>query len=134
DMAKTYGYELNKTALPHPSNERQSKGKQIRQIKPDCGMLGGRGGRNPTAPKAAAKIAYPREKIVGVWWSGAEEDVLPAGSAAKGYISAGFNAPGSDFPVIKEIQKYVYAKGKGEFEDKARFGSIYHTRGVVAGI
>src|SRR5678815_1109326 len=68
------------------------------------------------------------------WWSGAEEDVLPAGSAAKGYIAAGFNAPGSDFPVMKDIQKFVYAKGKGEFEDKSRFGSIYHTRGVVAGI
>ena len=77
---------------------------------------------------------YEREKIVGVWWSGAEEDVLPAGSAAKGYISAGFNAPGSDFPVMKDIKKFVYDKGKGEFEDKARFGSIYHTRGVVAGI
>ena len=28
----------------------------------------------------------------------------------------------------------MYDKGKGEFEDKSRFGSIYHTRGVVAGI
>jgi branched-chain amino acid transport system substrate-binding protein len=37
-------------------------------------------------------------------------------------------------PVMKEIQKHVYGKGKGEFEDKSRFGSIYHTRGVVAGI
>jgi len=60
--------------------------------------------------------------------------VIPAGAAAKGYISAGFNAPGSDFSVMKDIQKYVYAKGKGEFDDKSRFGSIYHTRGVVAGI
>src|SRR2546423_12734386 len=35
---------------------------------------------------------------------------------------------------MKDIKKFVYDKGKGEFEDKARFGSIYHTRGVVAGI
>ena len=35
---------------------------------------------------------------------------------------------------MKDIQKFVYGKGKGEFEDKSRFGSIYHTRGVVAGI
>ena len=89
---------------------------------------------NPTALKAAAKIGFPRTKIVGVWWSGAEEDVIPAGDAAKGYIAAGFNLPGSEFPVMKDIQKFVYAKGKGEFEDKSRFGSIYHTRGVVAGI
>ena len=35
---------------------------------------------------------------------------------------------------MKDIQKYVYAKGKGEIEDKSRIGSIYHTRGIVAGI
>src|SRR5439155_1744982 len=108
--------------------EQQSQWPQVREIKPDWVILWGWGVMNPTALKTAAKIGYPREKIIGVWWSGAEEDVLPAGSAAKGYISAGFNAPGSDFPVMKDIKKYVYDKGKGEFEDKSRFGSIYHTR------
>src|SRR5712671_5889651 len=133
-QAKKFGFEIHHIAVPHPGNEQQSQWLQVRQLKPDWVILRGWGVMNPTALKAAAKIAYPREKIVGVWWSGAEEDVLPAGSAAKGYISAGFNAPGSEFPVMKDIKKYVYDKGKGEFEDKARFGSIYHTRGVVAGI
>ncbi|HYL24879.1 MAG TPA: ABC transporter substrate-binding protein, partial [Burkholderiales bacterium] len=128
------GYEFTTLAVPHPGNEQQSQWLQIRQTKPDYVILWGWGVMNPTALKAAAKIGYPRDHIVGVWWSGAEEDVLPAGSAAKGYISAGFNAPGSDFPVMKDIKKYVYDRGKGEFEDKSRFGSIYHTRGVVAGI
>src|SRR6185295_9058526 len=134
DMSKQYGYELTTIAVPHPGNEQQSQWLQIRQIKPDYVILWGWGVMNPTALKAAAKIGFPREKVIGVWWSGAEEDVLPAGSAAKGYIAAGFNSPGSDFPVMKDIQKFVYGKGKGEFEDKSRFGSIYHTRGVVAGI
>ena len=134
DMSKEYGYELTTIAVPHPGNEQQAQWLQVRQIKPDWVILWGWGVMNPTALKAAAKIGYPRDHVIGVWWSGAEEDVLPAGSAAKGYISAGFNAPGADFPVMKDIQKYVYDKGKGEFEDKSRFGSIYHTRGVVAGI
>ena len=134
DMSKEYGYELTTLAVPHPGNEQQSQWLQIRQTKPDYVILWGWGVMNPTALKAAAKVGYPRDHIIGVWWSGAEEDVLPAGSAAKGYISAGFNAPGSEFPVMRDIKKYVYDKGKGEFEDKARFGSIYHTRGVVAGI
>src|SRR5437773_3253142 len=134
DLAAKYGYQLSTVAVPHPGNEQQSQWLRIREIRPDWVILWGWGVMNPTALKTAAKVGYPREKIVGVWWSGAEEDVLPAGSAAKGYISAGFNAPGSDFPVMKDIKKYVYDKGKGEFEDKSRFGSIYHTRGVVAGI
>src|SRR5256885_16969248 len=90
--------------------------------------------RTPTALNAAAKIAFQRDKIVGVWWSGAEEDVTPAGDGAKGYIAAGFNLPGTSFPVMQDILKNVYKKGKGEMEDSSRIGSIYHTRGVVAGI
>src|SRR3989304_3297296 len=59
---------------------------------------------------------------------------MPAGDAAKGYIAAAFNLSGTSFPVIQDIQKHVYAKGKGEMEDKSRIGSVYHTRGIVAGI
>jgi branched-chain amino acid transport system substrate-binding protein len=134
DEAKQYGFELTTIAVPHPGNEQQAQWLQIRQIRPDWVILWGWGVMNPTAIKAAARAGYPRDKMIGVWWSGAEEDVIPAGSAAKGYIAAGFNAPGSNFPVMRDIQKYVYAKGKGEFDDKSRFGSIYHTRGVVFGI
>jgi len=32
---------------------------------------------NSTAIKEAAAVAYPRDKIIGVWWSGAEPDVIP---------------------------------------------------------
>jgi branched-chain amino acid transport system substrate-binding protein len=89
---------------------------------------------SPTALKTAARVGYPRNKIIAVWWSGAEEDAIPAGDAAKGYITAGFNLPGTSYPVMQDVLKHVYKKGKGEFEDNARIGSIYHTRGVVAGI
>jgi len=120
--------------VPHPGNEQQSQWLQVRQIKPDWVILRGWGVMNPTALKAAAKIGYPRNKILGVWWSGAEEDVIPAGDAAKGYYAAGFNLPGTTFPVMQDVLKHVYKKGKGELEDNSRIGSIYHTRGIVAGI
>jgi len=89
---------------------------------------------NPTALKTAAKVGFPRNKVLGVWWSGAEEDVIPAGSAATGYIAAGFNVSGTNYPVMKDIQKYVVAKGKSNMEDKSRVGSAYYNRGVVHGI
>jgi branched-chain amino acid transport system substrate-binding protein len=72
--------------------------------------------------------------MIGVWWAGSEEDVIPAGDAAKGYISAAFSASGTNFPVMQEIQKKVYGANKGNLEDKSRVGSIYHTRGVTYGI
>ncbi|MGD9952507.1 MAG: ABC transporter substrate-binding protein [Burkholderiales bacterium] len=134
DLSKDFGYELTTIAVPHPGNEQQSQWLQIRQIRPDWVILWGWGVMNPTALKTAARTGFPREKMVGVWWSGAEEDVIPAGPAAKGYVSAAFNLPGTNFPVMQAILKHVYGKGKGEFNDKSRIGSIYHTRGVVAGI
>jgi len=133
-QAKIYGFTVTHIPVPHPGNEQGAQWLQIRQLKPDWVILRGWGVMNPTALKAAAKIGYPRDHIIGVWWSGAEEDTIPAGDAAKGYIAAGFNVAGSNFPVIAEIKKYVYAKGKGEMEDQSRIGSIYYNRGVVHGI
>jgi branched-chain amino acid transport system substrate-binding protein len=132
--AGRYGFELVKIAVPHPGNEQGAQWLQIRQAKPDFVILWGWGVMNPTALKAAAKVGFPREKVLGVWWSGAEEDTVPAGDAAKGFIAAGFNVAGKNYPVVQDIMKHVYAKGKGEMEDKDRVGSIYYNRGVVAGL
>ena len=133
-QAQKYGFEVTHIAVPHPGNEQQAQWLQIRQIKPDWVILRGWGVMNPTALKAAQRAGFPREKVLGVWWSGAEEDVIPAGDAAKGYYAAGFNVSGANFPVVQAIQKHVYAKGEGEMEDKSRVGSIYYNRGVVFAI
>ena len=133
-QAKKYGFDVTHIAVPHPGNEQQAQWLQIRQYKPDWVILRGWGVMNPTALKAAAKVGFPRSTMLGVWWAGAEEDVIPAGDAAKGYITAGFNLSGANHVVISEIQKHVYAKGQGEMEDKSRVGSIYYNRGVQWGI
>ena len=133
-QAKKYGFQVTHIPVAHPGNEQQAQWLQVRQIKPDWVILRGWGVMNPVALKTAARVGFPRDKIIGVWWSGAEEDVIPAGDAAKGYIAAGFNVSGANYPVVKEIEKYVYAKGKGEMEDRSRIGSIYYNRGIVHGI
>lgn len=133
-QAKKYGFTVVHVPVAHPGNEQQSQWLKVRQEKPDWVILRGWGVMNPTAIKAAAKIGFPRDKIVGVWWSGAEEDTIPAGEAAKGFIAAGFNVGGTNYPVVKAIQDNVYKKNKGNMEDKTRIGSIYYNRGVVHGI
>jgi branched-chain amino acid transport system substrate-binding protein len=130
-QAAKYGFQVTHITVSYPGNEQQSQWLQIRQIRPDWVILRGWGVMNPTALKMAQRSGFAREKIIGVWWSGAEEDVVPAGDAAKGYIAAGFNVSGTNYPVIKDIQKYVYGKGKGDMDDKSRVGSIYYNRGVV---
>jgi branched-chain amino acid transport system substrate-binding protein len=133
-LAAKHGFEVMKIAVAHPGNEQQSQWLQIRQAKPDYVVLWGWGVMNPTAIKAAAKTGFPREKLIGVWWSGAEEDTIPAGPAAKGFVAAGFNVAGANYPVIADVKKFVYGKDKGNMEDKTRVGSVYYNRGVVHGI
>ena len=71
------------------------------------------------------------ENFIGVWWSGAQHDVLPAGEAADGYKAITFHAVGNDFPVFDEIQKYVVdagnAAGAGD-----QVGTVLYNRGVYA--
>jgi branched-chain amino acid transport system substrate-binding protein len=133
-LAEKHGFTVAKFAVAHPGNEQQAQWLQIRQEKPDYVILWGWGVMNSTAIKTAAKTGYSRDKIVGVWWSGSEEDVIPAGSAAKGYTAAGFNVAGTNYPVIKDIQSHVYAKGHGNMEKKELVGSVLYNRGVVHGM
>ena len=70
---------------PHPGVEQKATWLQIRQNRPDYVLLWGWGVMNSTAIKEAVAVGYPRDKMYGVWWSGAEPDVRPADDGAKGY-------------------------------------------------
>lgn len=133
-QAQKYGFTFVPIAVAHPGNEQQSQWLRIRQEKPDWVILWGWGVMNPTALKTAAKTGFPREKIIGVWWAGAEEDTVPAGDAAKGFTAAAFNVSGANYPVIQAIQSIVYKRNKGNMEDRSRIGSVYYNRGIVHGI
>jgi branched-chain amino acid transport system substrate-binding protein len=132
-QAKQYGFELVKIAVAHPGNEQQSQWLQIRQANPDFVILWGWGVMNAVAIKTAQRNGFPREKMLGVWWAGSEEDTIPAGDAAKGYSTMTFNTPGN-YPVLDDIRKKVYGAGKGNLDDKTRIGTVYHMRGVTSAI
>ena len=133
-QAELYGFEVRHFPVPHPGLDQKATWLEIgRRYKPDWVILRGWGVMNPTALKEANRVGFPAEKIVGVWWSGAEEDVIPAGKAAVGYIAAGFHASGKDFTVVQDILEYVHGVGKGNISAQ-RVGTIYHLRGVIAGI
>jgi branched-chain amino acid transport system substrate-binding protein len=132
-LSKQYGFDLIKIPVTPPGTEQQSQWLQIRQANPDHVILWGWGAMNAVAIKTAQRNGFPREKMLGVWWAGSEEDTVPAGDAAKGYSAMTFNTPGN-YPVMDEIQKKLYDTGKGNLADRNRIGSVYHMRGVSAGI
>ncbi len=133
-QAEKYGFEVKHYPVAHPGLDQKASWLDMsRRFKPDWVILRGWGVMNPTAIREAARNRFPREKMVGVWWAGSEEDVLPAGKAAVGYIAAGFHASGKDFPIHDDIMEFVYPRGKGNLSI-TRLGSIYYNRGLVFGI
>ncbi len=128
--SENLGFSLVKIPVPHPGNEQQSQWMRIKKEQPDWVILWGWGVMSGTSIKTAKKIGFPREKMVGNWWSGAEVDTLAAGpSASTGYYAASMNLSGDHFAVVKEIRKYVYETGKGD--DESYIGTVLWNRGVV---
>jgi len=120
--------------VPVPGQTQESQWLQIRQAKPDYVIMWTYGVMSTVALKTAAKTGYPREKLLGVWWAGSEEDVIPAGDASKGYVSAAFSASGTNFPVVQDIKTKVYGAKKGNLEDPTRLGNVMYMRGLSYGI
>ena len=133
-LAARYGYEVLKLAVTPPGQTMESQWLQIRQAKPDYTIVWTYGVMSTVALKTAAKIGYPRNKLLGVWWAGSEEDVIPAGDAAKGFVSAAFTASGTAFPVLQEVKSKVYGAGKGNLEDPSRLGNVMYNRGFGYGM
>jgi branched-chain amino acid transport system substrate-binding protein len=130
-MAAKFGFEYRSLPVDHPGQEQKATWLQIRREKPDWVLMWGWGVMNQVAVKEAASIRFPMDHFIGVWWSGSENDVLPAGDAADGYLSGAFHAAGADFPVHADIKKYVYGNGKGKGEAD-RVGEVLYNRGMVA--
>ena len=128
-FANEYGFTVKEYPVPPADMQNQSGlWLNVRRDRPHYMIMWGWGAMNPTAVQEAAKTGYPLDHFIGVWWSGAEDDVRPAGAGAKGYLSLNFNAVGDQFPAIQDIEKYVI--GKDSQTAKEKVGENLYNRGV----
>lgn len=130
DHAAKHGYTFEAIPVTHPGVEQKAAWLKIRQTRPDFVFLWGWGVMNSTAIKEAVAVGYPRDKMYGVWWAAAEPDVRPAGDDAKGYQGLALHPSGADYPVHKDILKYVYDAGKGAGK-REEVGEVLYNRGVI---
>ncbi len=130
ERAKLNGFELQLIPVTAPGTEQKAAWLQIRQSKPDFVLLWGWGIMNSTALREAQATGYPREKMYGVWWAGAEPDVKDIGEGAKGYNALALNPSGQAPKVIQDILKYVHDKGQGT-GPREEVGSVLYTRGIL---
>ncbi|SMO72006.1 ABC transporter substrate-binding protein [Ruegeria faecimaris] len=130
-LAEKHGYDLTLLPVDHPGQEQKSQWLQIRREKPDYVIMWGWGVMNQVAVQEAANIRFPMENFIGVWWSGAEFDVQPAGDKANGYKALTFTGLGMDYPVYEDLQKYVVDAGKAAGAGD-QLGSVQYNRGLYA--
>ncbi len=131
ERAAMHGFTLQLLPVPAPGVEQKAIWLQVRQQRPDFVVMQTWGVMTATAIKEAVATGYPREKMFGTWWSGAEPDLKDVGAAAKGY-SAVMMQHGAEFQsaVVKEILDKVHAKNQGT-GPKDEVGTVLYMRGVV---
>jgi len=131
ELAKKHGYELTLLPVDHPGQEQKSQWLQIRRDKPDYVIMYGWGVMNQVAIQEAVNIRYPIEDFIGIWWSGSENDVLPAGDGANGYKALTFHATGANYPLFDDIKTHVVDKGKAAGAGD-QIGTALYNRGLYA--
>ena len=130
-LSEKHGFSLHLLPVAHPGLEQKATWLQIgRQIRPDWTAMWGWGVMNSTAIKEAAAVGYPMDRFIGIWWSGAEPDVIPAGAQAKGYKSLNFHGTGTEFKAIQDIITHVHDKGDGT-GPREEVGHVLYNRGVM---
>ena len=130
--AAMHGFELSLLPVTHPGVEQKSTWLQIRQNRPDYVLNWGWGVMNSTLVKEAQATGYPRDKIYGVWWAGAEPDVKDIGEGAKGYNAVTMQhgaEPNSD--LVKEMLSKVHAKNQGT-GPRDEVGTVLYIRGAMS--
>lgn len=132
ERAKMHGFELQLLPVTPPGVEQKATWLQVRQGRPDYTILWGFGVMNSTALKEAQATGYPREKMYGVWWSGAEPDVRDVGDGAKGYNAVALqNSSDFDAKLVKEMLSTLHAKGQGT-GPKEEVGQVLYLRGAMS--
>lgn len=84
-LAQKYGFENIQIPVADPGSEQSTQWRQVRQINPDWVFLRTWGVSTPVGIKTAVRFGIPVDRIIGDVWAGSEADVIPAGTAAKGY-------------------------------------------------
>lgn len=134
-IAEDWGVTLVEISIPPPGLEQQSQWLQIRREQPDWVTFWGAGsGMNSTAMTNAARVNFPRDRMIYVTFGAAEEDMYPAGDAAIGTYAMANALPGDSYPLVAAIKEQVYGSGQGNLSDESRVGSVYWNRGLGAAV
>ena len=132
ERAAMHKFNLQLLPVTAPGVEQKATWLQVRQAKPDYVVLWGWGIMNTTAIKEAQATGYPRDKMYGVWWAGAEPDVKDVAEGAKGYNAVTMqHGAEPDSQLVKDMMAMVHSKGQGT-GPKEEVGQVLYMRGAMS--
>jgi branched-chain amino acid transport system substrate-binding protein len=132
-QAAQYGFAVQHLPVQPPGLDQKATWLRVKVAQPDWVILRSVGVMTWTALKEAAQVGFPRDKMVGPSGTCSEQDVVPAGEAARGFICATWYGTGTHFPLVQEILQYVYARGKGAGPER-EVGTGHWIRGMLRGL
>jgi branched-chain amino acid transport system substrate-binding protein len=132
-QAARYGFTVQHLPVPPPGLDQKETWRRVKVAQPDWVILRSTGVMTRAALTEAALVGFPRDKIVGPHPTCTEQDVVPAGEAAIGFICATWHGTGRNFPLIQEMLQYVYARGKGA-GPAGDVGTAPWIRGILRGL
>jgi branched-chain amino acid transport system substrate-binding protein len=129
ELQKREGFNLELFPYPLPGNDQSSAWSQIRRFQPDLIVHWGISAMHVVAAKEAKRNGIPMNRMVTVNWFN-DVDLNNIGAAdAKGLRRVATVRSGVDHPIVQEILKELYDKGKGN-GDRKFVSDIYYTTGL----
>jgi branched-chain amino acid transport system substrate-binding protein len=127
ELEKREGFELQLFPYPLPGSDQSSAWSQIRRFQPDTIIHWGFSAMHSVAAKEAKRNGVPLDKVVTVNWFN-EVDLNNIGAAeAKGIRKSTVVVSGTEHPLLKEITRELYEKGKGNGDRKFLADTYYNT-------
>jgi branched-chain amino acid transport system substrate-binding protein len=129
-QAAHYGFTVQHLPVQPPGLDQKATWLRVTVAHPDWVLLRTNGVMTWTALKEAAQVGFPRDQIVGPHPTCAEQEMVPAGEAAIGFICAIWWGTGTHFPLLQEMLQHVYARGKGAGPE-SDVGTPHWMRGML---
>ncbi|NVN86853.1 MAG: ABC transporter substrate-binding protein [Rhodopseudomonas sp.] len=126
-LAEKEGFDLQLVPYPLPGNDQASAWTQIRRNNPDWIISWSLSNMHVIASREMTRNGIPISKYIAVNWFN-EVDIKNIGADAAKGLKRGTNvAGGSNQPLVQEILKEVYDKGKGNGDRKFTEDVYYNT-------
>ncbi len=129
-LAAKEGFDLQLFPYPLPGNDQASAWTQMRRFDPDWIISWSLSNMHVMASREMKRNGIPISKYISVNWLN-EVDINNIGADAAKGLKRGTNvAGGQDHPLIQEIIKELYDKGKGA-GDRKHLQDVYYNTGLA---